>query len=163
MTTQKNRKTYKYYIGVFITATVVLALFGIYGHRRQEITYLEWVQDHVYYPFFITIFMFFYYTLTNFAFKKVDRKNEQQEFILYMSKKVREAHGFSVEDIRKLRENARFQSAFSEAYAIYVEGETETLNYDLLAKRFKEGSNAKAAMQVIIEELKVLRAQNEDK
>ena len=72
------------------------------------------------------------------------------EFINEVSRKMNESNAFNVEDYRHFRENQKFQETLKKLYMIYSEGETETLSYALLERKFKKGSKEKEAIDLLI-------------
>ena len=60
----------------------------------------------------------------------------------------------NIEDFRRLREDERFQKGLQQAFRIKNEGETESLNFTILEKKFKKNTREYEAMNVVIEEVK---------
>lgn len=155
---RKNKDSLLYYALIFLGISIGLLIFGlVFPSRRDGLSYSEWIGVFWFYPFLVVIVIFFYRKVTKKMFKKLDQQNEERQFVLHMSKIVKEELGYEVEDFRKLRENEKFQKALLDAYTIYQDGESTTINYDQLSRKFEAKSKEAIAVELIIRELKILR------
>lgn len=109
--------------------------------------------------FVFPLFFVFIFWLVDFLVNKLKSKKRRaeeeakmkyDEFINEVSRKMNESNAFNVEDYRHFRENQKFQETLKKLYIIYSEGETETLSYALLERKFKKGSKEKQAIDLLI-------------
>src|SRR5690554_4329551 len=88
----KNMYSYKkkpsYYVISFITAVVVIMLYGLYTNWGSLDNYWNWLGDYYFYPVFIILFVFFYHNLAGRLKMKLEKTNTEQRFILDVSKAV---------------------------------------------------------------------------
>lgn len=148
-----------YYVGVFLTVSVTLAIYGIFDHRRQGVGYFEWIVPHVYFPFFITLIMIVFQRFRKKMDVGIEEDKEKHDFVIHMSEHVKEKLEYSLEDFRVLQENPIFQKSLYDAYNIYTYGESEMLNFGSIEERFKKESKELKAIIVIRDE--VYRLQQE--
>ena len=142
-----------YYVGVFLTVSITLAIYGIFDYRRSEVSYLDWLFERVYFPFFITIIMLVFHRFRKRIEVSTSEEKKKHDFVLAMSEKVKEELDYTLEDFKKLQENIQFQQSLYDAYNIYYYGESEMLNKAMIESRFKEDSLESKAMSVILEEI----------
>ncbi len=146
-----------YYVGVFLTVSVTLAIYGIFDHQRQGISYFEWIVPHIYFPFFITIIMIVFQRFRKKIDVGVEEDKEKHDFVLHMSERVKQELAFDLEDFRVLQQSDAFQKALYDAYNITIYGESEMVNFSTIETRFKEGSKEHLAIQIIREEVQRLQ------
>ena len=154
---QRNKESLLYYVLIFIAISAGVAIFGLFPVRRDGLEYIDWISIYWPYPFLVVIMLFFYKRLTSKMFKKLDRQNQEQNFILHMSGFVKDELKFEVEDFRRLRENDKFQKALFDAYTIYLDGETAEFSYEKIAQKFEKGTKEQQAVDIVIRETKILR------
>ena len=120
--------------------------------------------------FVFPLFFVFIFWLVDFLVNKLKSKKRRaeeeakmkyDEFINEVSRKMNESNAFNVEDYRHFRENQKFQETLKKLYMIYSEGETETLSYALLERKFKKGSKEKQAIDLLIAITKEKSAEKE--
>lgn len=150
-----------YYVLIFVAISAGVAIYGLFPGRRGGLEYIDWISSYWPYPFFVVITLFFYRRVTSKMFKKLDKQNEEQSFVLHMSKFVKEELNFEVEDFRRLREHEKFQKALFDAYTIYKDGESAEINYDKLSQKFDPSTKEYQAVQIIIRETKILKQHND--
>ncbi|MFP4286252.1 MAG: hypothetical protein ACLFRI_01025 [Candidatus Izemoplasmataceae bacterium] len=155
---RKNKDSLAYYALIFLGISIGLLIFGfLFPSRRDGLSYNEWIAAFWFYPFLVVFVIFFYRKVTKKMFKRLDKQNEERQFVLHMSKVVKDELGYEIEDFRRLRENEKFQKALLDAYTIYQDGETQLINYDTLSRKFDPKSKEFDAVTLIIRELKILR------
>lgn len=138
---------------------MVLGIYALYLTflfiRAGEI---DWVllSSVIYMPIvFIVMLILFDLIMAKFMPKKFRKVEDRyREFINVAAKKVNDIDGFNLEDFRRLRESEKFQKALYQCFTIYENGETESLNFTYLAKKFKPSSNESKALEIVINETK---------
>ena len=145
-----------YYVGVFLTVSLTLAIYGIFDHRRQGIAYLEWIVPHAYFPFFITLIMFVFQRFRKKLDVGIEGDKEKHDFVIHMSELVKNTLSYDLEDFKKLQESELFQKSLYDAYNVYAYGQSEMLNFDMLEQRFKKDSIERKAMEIIHVEIERL-------
>lgn len=146
-----------YYVGVFLTVSVTLAIYGVFDHRRQEVSYLEWLVPHIYFPFFITIIMIVFQRFRKKIDVGIEEDKEKHDFVIHMSEHVKKELNFDLEDFRILQESDEFQRSLYDAYNIYIYGESEMLNFGTIETRFRDNSKEQLAIEVIRQEVQRLQ------
>jgi hypothetical protein len=155
---RKKKDSLMYYLLIFLGISIGLLIFGlVFPSRRDGLSYSEWIGVFWFYPFLVVFVIFFYRKVTKKMFKKLDKQNEERQFVLHMSKVVKDELGYEVEDFRQLRESEKFQKALFDAYTIYQDGETQLISYETLSRKFDPKSKEALAVELIIRELKILR------
>ena len=158
---RQNKESVLYYVLIFVAISAGVAIFGLFPGRRGGLEYGEWISIYWPYPVLVVVILFFYKRLTSKMFKKLNKQNEEQNFVLHMSKFVKEELKFEVEDFRRLRESEKFQKALFDAYTIYQDGESNEINYDKLIQKFEPSTKEYQAVQIIIRETKILKQHND--
>lgn len=155
----RKRVTIWSYIRILIAAFAALLLLGviaaIFGWPEEDFT--TTIREFWYIVPFMLLFMVFYHISRRVFDRGYTEQNEAQDYLIYMSKRVRHDLKFGKEEFGQLREDERFQKFFQDAYEIFQKGETPELSYDDLADRFTEEDLAYEPAQLIIEQTKRLR------
>ncbi len=156
-----NKKVWHpiYYVRVFVSALVALLLLGasseFFGWPGDSFT--KTMAELWFVPVSMVLFLFLFHLTKRMLAKTYDHADEEQEFILHMSKKVRRRLNYDKEDFLHLQEDEKFQRFFHDAYVVFRDGETDELNYDTLVGRFDSDYPYLEAVRFIVRETIRLR------
>ena len=151
------KKGIDYYVRVLISASLALFIYGLIEVLWRENPFWESVMEFWYLPIFVTLFLWFYNTMSDKLYSKMDSVSEEKEFLFEVSRAVKQQLEYEKEDFKQLKENEKFQKLLEDAYKVFRDGESETLNYETLKARFKDDQDNKVPADVVIEKTKQLR------
>ncbi|MFP4077511.1 MAG: hypothetical protein ACLFUQ_00035 [Candidatus Izemoplasmataceae bacterium] len=151
------KRGFGYYFRLFIATLVAVVLYGLVSLLWSEGSFWETIAVFWFLPFFVTFFI----GLHNFLTRKMDTRkgsiSEEDEFILRVSKAVRDRLRYDKEDFLKLREDEQFQAFLKQAYEQFKSmDDDEDLEASLSGYEFEEDSLAANASKVVIEETRRL-------
>ncbi len=159
----KHKKSLQYYIYSFVAAMVAVVLYGVYLDSRGEVDFEEWFfGEYFVYPFIIVIFLFVYHKLIGKARYKINEANNEERFLIRVSKVAVDKLELTPEEIDVFRSSPPFQRALYMAYEIAKYGEAEKHNYALLRNQFRPGTLEYRVLEVIADEVKLIREERED-
>lgn len=152
----RPEKNLKYYFRLYILAVVVYlgyVSFLAYQNGGYDVALLF---GATYIPLLFIAFMFVFDKLFDKLFPSREKKQNTayQSFVKTVTNAIDTELDFSIEDFRRLRQDAKFQKALYHAYLITEQGETDEFNIVFLEKKFKKDSNEARAMEIIIREIK---------
>ena len=155
----RKNKDWKYYFKFYAMIVVVYFIYvSILAIRDGG--YNEYALATVLYlpPLFV-VFVVIFDRLLDPVFRKMGRKklkqsNDYELFLTQMTTAVNETLDLSIEATRRLRENDRFQKSLQQAYRIQTEGETVEMNFILLSKKFKNGTEEQKALEIVMDEVR---------
>ncbi len=155
----KRKKDLRYYMQVFASSIVAILLLATFMHFFRDEAFLEVLERFWALPLLITLLFWAYNAIRGRLFAGFESASEEREFILHMSKTVKEQLDINEEQALKLREDATFQSVMKDAYLVYRDGETDDKNFSVFQSRLDEKKNelVKNAGLIVIEETKKLR------
>jgi len=161
----REEKTLRYYLFVYLLSLGGLFVYLSFmawrndGYDELLFTSLLWI------PIFVTLFVFVIDKVSG-LFRPNKDKNKRKKFEIYldtMAKELEEEHDFLVEDFRKLKESDRFQKGLKQAYQILENGETDSLNFAYIIKKYpKQSLEYKAMMTVIDRTKKYMKKQTKE-
>jgi hypothetical protein len=154
---QKIKADIVYYVVLFFTLSLVIVIYSWITSLSSERTFIEGLIQYRYVSLFITIIAFVYRKLGWSMTRRFNQNKKEDDFVIHMSQMVKNRLKYSIEDFRQLRENQRFQKMLFDSYKIYLNGETEEMNYDVLKHKFTQGTKEYDATLLIIEEIKKLK------
>ena len=158
----KHKKSFQYYLYSFIAAMVVVVAYGWYLDYQGEVNFEEWFfGEYVVYPFIIVVFLFVYHKIIGKARYKINEANNEEKFLMRVSKKAVDELKLTEEEIEVFRASPPFQKALYMAYEIAKYGETEEHNYELLRNQFRPGTLEYKVLEVIAEDVKEIRKERE--
>lgn len=157
-----KQKNFRYYLMIFITATVAIFLYAIIDAISNGRFDNSILLTMLFAPIVFTVLLFLFDKVFELIFpnklkEKRDNKDNYEQFLAVINKEVEDQSDFSIEDYRRLRESEKFQKALKQAYRILEVGETEDITYDYLSKKFKKASREYIAMNIVIKEVKKLK------
>ncbi len=142
-------------IAAFMALLILGILASAFGWPAEDFT--STIREFWYIVPFMLLFMVFYHISRRVFDRGYSEQDEVQDYLIYMSKRVRHDLNFGKEEFRQLREDENFQKFFQEAYELFQKGETPERNYKTLAAWFDESDLAYEPAQLIIEKTKKLR------
>jgi len=152
------------YIRVFISASVAVLLLGgvseLFGWPSD--TFHATIEYFWFVPVSLVLFLFFFHLTKGFLARTYDESEEQQAFIMHMSKKVRRRLNLEKDDFLRLQDDDKFQRFFHDTFVIFREGETEERNFDKLEERFDDDYPHKDVVKYVIREARRLRRKYKD-
>ncbi len=152
MLIMKRKKGPAYYARVLASSFLALVLFSAYYHFFREDAFLETFARLWTLPFVITLIFLFYNVLKDKLFSGVEQASEEREFILHMSRHVRNKLDFNAEDFARIRESGSFQDLLRDAYALYRDAGRSEEGIERLKGRSFGDEDLDRAAGVVIEE-----------
>lgn len=149
-----------YYLFAFIAAVLAIMAYGLVVNYNQLDQYFIWLEDYIFHPFFVVIFIFFFNQVIGRYKATLDKKTREQQFIVDVSQAVQETLDLPKDVIMDLRDDDEFQYALYQAYQIFLHGERHSITYHTMLKKFKVGTIKYNVVQVIIEKTRQLRQEN---
>ncbi len=162
MNRYRREKDWKYFARVFISGFIGVLIVSLTSE------FFAWPVDNfeeaffslLYIPFFLVLVLYLYDRLQKRFIGKQDKKSDERDFLLHTSKEVRQQLEYDKEDFKKLQADEKFQTFYQDAFHIYQNGESETMNFDRLRLRFSDEEFAREAVDVVIKETKQLMKDN---
>lgn len=155
-----KKKGIKYYALIFFMSIAALLIYTLMLYFTSDV---QLTFTAIYPLFFIPVMFTGLVFVFDLIFDRVlpqkwrsnqVKRTEYDDFLDQVNKVVNEQLTLSLEDSRRLRDNQRFQKALSQAFSLNKHGESETLSWAYLEKKFKKDTNEYMALQVVIEMLK---------
>ncbi len=158
MNKRKPRSGPIYYVKVFLSGVAVV-LFGgltsvLFGWPMDR--FFDTVRSLAYLPFMLVILIFFYSKIGRLMNRGSEQQTEETEFLVKTSNAVRTKLEYEKDVFEKLRSSEKFQTFYQDTYHVYQNGESDTLNFDVLAQRFDESEFEYDAALTVIEATKEL-------
>ncbi len=168
MNRRKARSGPIYYVKVFLSGVAVVLFGGVtsvlFGWPMDR--FIDTVRALAYLPFLLVILIFFYSRIGRVMNRGSEKQSEETEFLIKTSDAVRTTLEYDKDMFEKLRASEKFQTFYQDTYQVYQNGESDTLNFDILSKRFDENEFERDASLVVIESTKELieekKTQTED-
>jgi hypothetical protein len=151
------KKKWSYYLFAFIAAVLAIMAYGLVVNYNQLDQYFIWLEDYIFHPFFVVLFVYLFNNVLGRYKAKLDKKNREQRFVIEVSQAVQDTLELPEDVVLELRDDDEFQNALYQAYQIYLHGERHSITYDTMLKKFKEGTTKYNVVRVIIEKTKQLR------
>ena len=151
-----SKKGFKYYAIIFFFSVIALVIYVAYLSVKEGSIDYELIYSLILVPFMFTILLFLFDKVFDFIFPSKTKKEDSKynSFMKNMSESITTKCEFSIEGYRRLRGNSSFQKSLEQAYRIYINGETDELNFRLFEKKFKKNTDEYLALRVVIEEVK---------
>lgn len=157
------KKKWSYYLFTFIAAVLAIMAYGLVVNYNQLNQYFTWLEDYIFHPFFVVLFIYMFNNVIGRYKAKLDKKNREQRFVVEVSQEVQDRLELPKDVIMDLRDDDEFQQALYQAYQIYLHGERHSITYHTMLKKFKEGTTKHNVVKVIIEKTRQLRRDNTNK
>jgi len=149
---KQYKKPLKFYLMVFGLTSVIILGYTIYIYMTsvdtptfKEMSVL-WIM-----PFFFTLIYYLGDVLSEKITKKRKKNtNNEDQFLMDISKKMTESNAFQIEEFRRLRTSEKFQTQLHYAYWIFQNGEDEAHTMDLLQKKFRKDTLEGRAMEYVV-------------
>ena len=151
----KNKRGFKHYLRFWMLATVIYAAYIIFISSRDGVD-VTLVTSALYLPIVFTFLLFAFDTVFDRIWPQKEKKEDQEfdEFLKKTTYQVNEELELSIEDFRRLRENAKFQKSLYQVYQIYLIGETDEINFIFLEKKFRKDTTEYRALEIVVNEVK---------
>lgn len=155
----RARKDFKYYFRFYLMVVLVYAIYVSILAIRDGGYETYMLLSVLYLPPLFVGFLFIIDRLLDPVFglfrgNKQKNEDKYQVFITQATQSVQQTLSLSLEDIHALRRNDRFQKGLDQAFRIQTEGETDSLNFIVLEKKFKKGTKEYDAFQEVIKTVK---------
>jgi len=149
-----RKKDLKYYTKVFTFSFIGLILYIIYLWIRTGVLDPLALGNWVYIPIVFTFITFIFDKSTDYFSSSQTKKLGYSEFVRNISLELKKSDKYTIEDFRKIRENQKFQKSLEQAYSIIEKGATDTINIQMLERKFETGTMEYDAVLILIEEIK---------
>jgi len=151
-----TKKGLRYYAFIFILSVIALAVYFIYLYIKNGEFDSELALSLFSVPFMFTVFLFLFDKVLEFIIPNKAR-NKESMYTIYLdkiSKAIQAECSFTIEEYSRLRKNQKFQKLLQQAYRIFEKGETETINFQFLERKFQKNTNEYTASLIVIREVK---------
>ena len=153
----KTNRTFKYYLTFYGIATIFYAVYMVVQTRNTGGIQLVHIIMVLIVPLMFIIFLYLFDTITKKFFPQSKSNAEDEDYKIYLhkvTKAVNEELKFTIEDVKRLRDNDKFQKALYHCYLISKDGETTDINFAFIQKKFKKDTNEYKAIKIVIDEVK---------
>jgi len=154
-----SKKGLRYYALIFVFSVIALAIYIIYLYIKDGEVSTEIVLSLFMVPIMFTIFLFLFDKVLELIIPSKARQKESKYtyYLNRVSKAIQTECSFTIEEYGKLRKSQQFQKALHQAYRIFEKGETETINFKFLEKKFKKDTNEYIAVLIVIRQVKEMK------
>ncbi len=155
----KRKKDVRYYTRVFLSSVITVILLAAFMHFFRDESFFGVLDRFWSLPFLITFAFLAYNFIREKLFSGLESATEEREFIVHMSRLIKDRLKINEEQALSLRNDATFQAVMKDAYLVYRDGEGEEKNYAALQSKLdaKKSDLVQKAGAIVIDETKKLR------